>query len=785
MPSTDFEIYSSAGEGNTRETLRYFERVRSFFEQAMGASPAKLDPIRIILFGSKKEFDPYRPNEAAAAYYKQVRGRDYIVLGSTSAEVFPIITHEYFHLIAQHAGLNLPPWLNEGLAEVYSTLKPLGDKVTVGIVIPGRLQALAFEKPIPLATLLAVDHSSPYYNEKEKAGAFYDESWALTHMLQLSPAYHPKFINVVEAIQGGTPSGRALETVYGKTLMEIESDLRGYIRGDSFRGAVFPIKIAESPGRAALAPASMFDVELTLLDLSNSPVREEETRRKLEQLARIDPLRPEPLIALGYLAVGGAQTEDARRCFAKALELGSRNPTMLWDYGRITAQTNPEDSIRALSLLLVDQPARTDVRLVLAQVQANSKQWSAVLNTLGPIQKVSNVDAPRYFRETAFADLNLGDSDGARAAGQQWARYATDSAEREKAEQFEKYLDSMRPATSNPSNASIPSSTFDLAPSNTVLAPPILGGDADPAAPSAPAASPLPVESDTSTFRSDATFISVDAQVLVQGKSVIGMKQQDFEIWDNGQLQTISSFGSEDQELDLILLLDYSGSTHEIETRVKTTAAEAMANLHPNDRVGVIVFDTRAQLAVPLSSEFQRVDAAIREIPWNGRNTELNATLLTAVDYLRQHGRPGAHRHIVVLTDNKGAMSISNETVRDALWESDIVMSLIRFDTRSQGYQGSPVHADLRQFVTATGGDLLDDSRKGTGLIEMFSRLHERYVMLYRAPQDRPGSIHKIRVNLADEAKVIRGDVRVNARTGYREGQSNSDGRTKFGGSNH
>ena len=86
MPSADFEIYSSAGEGNTRETLQYFERVRSFFEQTMGASPAKLDPIRIIMFGSEKEFDPYRFNEVAGAYYTQAGGRDYIVLGKAVQE---------------------------------------------------------------------------------------------------------------------------------------------------------------------------------------------------------------------------------------------------------------------------------------------------------------------------------------------------------------------------------------------------------------------------------------------------------------------------------------------------------------------------------------------------------------------------------------------------------------------------------------------------------------------------------------------------------------------------
>ena len=235
---------------------------------------------------------------------------------------------------------------------------------------------------------------------------------------------------------------------------------------------------------------------------------------------------------------------------------------------------------------------------------------------------------------------------------------------------------------------------------------------------------------------------------------------------------------------DLILLLDYSGSTHNIETRVKNTAAEAMSHLHSTDRVGVVVFDTETRLVAPLSPYFQRVDEAIRAIPWNGRSTELNATLLNAALYLQQQARPEAHQHIIVLTDNKGAMAVNNETVRDALWEPGAVLSLIRFGTRSPDYP-RPIHADLRQFVIATGGDLLDDNRKGTGLVEMFQRLHERYVILYRAPQDKPGSVHKIRVELTDKAKSALGDIQVHARTGYREGQANSDGRTKLGGASH
>src|SRR5215468_11177001 len=67
--SANFEIYSSANEGSTRETLRYFEQVRSFFLQATGRSVSKPVPIYIIAFGSEKEYPPFRPTEFASAFY--------------------------------------------------------------------------------------------------------------------------------------------------------------------------------------------------------------------------------------------------------------------------------------------------------------------------------------------------------------------------------------------------------------------------------------------------------------------------------------------------------------------------------------------------------------------------------------------------------------------------------------------------------------------------------------------------------------------------------------------
>src|SRR3974377_121691 len=227
--SANFEIYSSASEGSSRETLRYFEQVRSFFLQATGRSVSKPVPVYIIDFGSEKESLPFRPNEFAAAFYHGGAERDYIVLSRASSETFPIATHEYVHLVVQHSGLNFPPWLNEGLAELYSTLKPLGDKVVVGNLIAGRVQELYREKWVPLAVILSAGHDSPYYSEKNKAGSLYNEGWALVHMLALNQEYRPKFNALLNAIANGAPSAMALEQTYGKPLAAIEKDTQAYL----------------------------------------------------------------------------------------------------------------------------------------------------------------------------------------------------------------------------------------------------------------------------------------------------------------------------------------------------------------------------------------------------------------------------------------------------------------------------------------------------------------------------------------------------------------------------
>ena len=456
IASPNFEIYTTANERDARATLLYFEQVRGFFDQMMPHPLEKPSQVRIVAFSSLKEFEPYRFNEYATAYYHATGDHDYIVMSHAGAETFPTAIHEYVHLVARHSQLNLPPWLNEGIAEMYSTLAPRGEKILIGALIPGRYQALLREKWVPLETIMAAGPDSPFYNEKDKAGSLYNESWALTHMLALTSEYRPRFSQVVAAISGGTPSADALEQIYGKPLNAIEADLIRYLRGGRFQGVLIPAKLEKVDEDLKSEPADEIDVALLLSEVSDRPGREKDTRATIEGLIAKSPNRPEPYIDLAYLEWRQRQLSEARDHFAKAFDLGSRNPRMLWDYGRMAESADVSKSKQALGELLIREPDRMEVRLELAAVELRSHAAKEALETLAPVKKVTPADAAKLLTLLAYANLDAGDREMARNAATQLKAISTSLEDRARADRILEFLAGSRPDSAKPALTSGP-----------------------------------------------------------------------------------------------------------------------------------------------------------------------------------------------------------------------------------------------------------------------------------------------------------------------------------------
>jgi len=147
-----------------------------------------------------------------------------------------VIFHEYTHLVTSLTPREWPIWLKEGLAELYSSFDVKENKVTLGAPISHHVMLLRENKFIPLPTLMGVQRDSPIYNEREKRGIFYAQSWALCHYLMFGDknARQPQMVEYVKLINQGVGADRAFTQALKSDTAAVEKELRRYIGNSSY-----------------------------------------------------------------------------------------------------------------------------------------------------------------------------------------------------------------------------------------------------------------------------------------------------------------------------------------------------------------------------------------------------------------------------------------------------------------------------------------------------------------------------------------------------------------------
>src|SRR6476659_9670049 len=99
MRTANFEVYSSIGERQTRNTLKYFEQVREFFIKLNGREPKSPAPAFIVIFGNRKDAEAAGMKPSTFGYFAPIGDRDYLVLYQPGDFASENATHEYTHLI--------------------------------------------------------------------------------------------------------------------------------------------------------------------------------------------------------------------------------------------------------------------------------------------------------------------------------------------------------------------------------------------------------------------------------------------------------------------------------------------------------------------------------------------------------------------------------------------------------------------------------------------------------------------------------------------------------------
>lgn len=190
--TTHFTIYSNAKERATRKTAIELER----FREALGRITRGLEldaqvPTTLLLFRNDKEYAPYRLDADGqplnvAGYFLSGPFQNYITMdGAAGAGVLRVVYHEYFHAVMSATLGDLPLWLNEGLAEYFSTFQTRGSTgvVEIGHPIVEHVQYYRQVGRMHWPDVFRVTADSPSYNEGERQGAFYAQSWLAVHYL--------------------------------------------------------------------------------------------------------------------------------------------------------------------------------------------------------------------------------------------------------------------------------------------------------------------------------------------------------------------------------------------------------------------------------------------------------------------------------------------------------------------------------------------------------------------------------------------------------------------------
>jgi hypothetical protein len=275
LDSPNFIVIGEVSERNLWRVAAQFESFRETLRRVLSAdATAAPVPTVVIVFPNLRAFEPYqrlyegKAVNAAGAFHGD-RDFNYItILDDGRHDGIRVIFHEYAHLVISNIAMNLPPWLNEGLAEYYSSfeIERDGREARIGRPIEGHLRVLSRFPLLPIEQLIRVDRSSSLYNEGDRRSVFYAQSWALAHMLLLGePARVGELADFLRHVNAGVPAVEAWQRVFGGA--SIERDLQRYLRRQTFRTVRY-----------------RFEEKLTRLEATSRPLPEPDVKALLASL---------------------------------------------------------------------------------------------------------------------------------------------------------------------------------------------------------------------------------------------------------------------------------------------------------------------------------------------------------------------------------------------------------------------------------------------------------------------------------------------------------------------
>ena len=268
-----YEIWSSLSADETKRLASELEGFRASAEFLWGSAlPAAPRPTQVYAFDDRGVGRPFSYRGNRSYLLPRQRG-DVIVLrtgGGWEGDATLELKLEVARRLYWNASLDpLPPWFEEGMAQLASTLEIRGEAARVGAPRSDHLAVLQQSQWITFGRMLGASDLvgwAPLDRSLLEA-----ESWALCHDLVLSEPRrddsHDALARFRNRIRAGSGPLEATRRAYGDES-QLERETFEYVRADKFDMLVVPMPSSGAHAGVRAVPRQEITEELGLLALA-------------------------------------------------------------------------------------------------------------------------------------------------------------------------------------------------------------------------------------------------------------------------------------------------------------------------------------------------------------------------------------------------------------------------------------------------------------------------------------------------------------------------------------
>ncbi len=421
--SQNFVVIGNAGESEVRKVAIRLELFRQII--ALLSPKARIEtpvPTTVIIFKSDSSFRPFKPQykgktrDNVAGYFLPGSDINYIALTTElrGQSPYEVIFHEYEHFIVENNLIRAPLWLNEGLAEFYSTFETSDDdqKVLLGKNIGRHLYALRERRILPLKILFAVNHKSPEYNQNSKVGIFYAESWALVHYLVLgnNRTRQAQFTQFINQLNTDMPLEESFRQSFQTDYKGMEDELRSYVSKLTFPAVQYNLKNTQLDVVKEMQSASLSEAEAQYYmgDLLLHGNRLDEAEERLQKSMEMDANFASSRVSLGILRLRQQQFAEARKLLQSAIAIDSRNYLAHSYYADVLSEDKQyEEAIKSYKQSIALKPDAWKTHAELGDVYLRLGRDTEAIHSFKQALRLAPRN-PSLYRNFSYDSLRMG-----------------------------------------------------------------------------------------------------------------------------------------------------------------------------------------------------------------------------------------------------------------------------------------------------------------------------------------------------------------------------------------